>query len=89
MLLVEFARQRGAKAIVKGLRAISDFEYELEMNQLNRMQAPGYRVRLPDGLGQVQFHSIKRRQGAGDLRRTDRRSGAEEVASALKERIGR
>ena len=27
-------------AIVKGLRAISDFEYELEMNQLNRRQAP-------------------------------------------------
>ena len=26
----------GARAIVKGLRAISDFEYELEMNQLNR-----------------------------------------------------
>ena len=30
----------GAMAIVKGLRAISDFEYELEMNQLNRRQAP-------------------------------------------------
>ena len=40
ILVVEFARQRGAKAIVKGLRAISDFEYELEMNQLNRRQAP-------------------------------------------------
>jgi len=39
-LLVEFARARGAKAIVKGLRAISDFEYELEMNQLNRRQDP-------------------------------------------------
>src|SRR5438067_6849971 len=39
-LLVEFARNRGAMAIVKGLRAISDFEYELEMNQLNRRQAP-------------------------------------------------
>jgi pantetheine-phosphate adenylyltransferase len=39
-LLVEFARARGAMAIVKGLRAISDFEYELEMNQLNRRQAP-------------------------------------------------
>jgi pantetheine-phosphate adenylyltransferase len=39
-LLVEFARDRGAMAIVKGLRAISDFEYELEMNQLNRRQAP-------------------------------------------------
>jgi pantetheine-phosphate adenylyltransferase len=39
-LVVEFAHERGAKAIVKGLRAISDFEYELEMNQLNRQQAP-------------------------------------------------
>ena len=37
-LLVDFAREHGAKAIVKGLRAISDFEYEFEMNQLNRMQ---------------------------------------------------
>ena len=39
-LVVEFAHEVGAKAIVKGLRAISDFEYELEMNQLNRKQAP-------------------------------------------------
>ena len=39
-LVVDFAHDRGAKAIVKGLRAISDFEYELEMNQLNRRQAP-------------------------------------------------
>jgi pantetheine-phosphate adenylyltransferase len=39
-LVVDFARDSGARAIVKGLRAISDFEYELEMNQLNRRQAP-------------------------------------------------
>jgi pantetheine-phosphate adenylyltransferase len=39
-LLVDFARERGAMAIVKGLRAISDFEYEFEMNHLNRRQAP-------------------------------------------------
>jgi pantetheine-phosphate adenylyltransferase len=39
-LIVEFAREVGARAIVKGLRAISDFEYEFEMNQLNRRQAP-------------------------------------------------
>jgi pantetheine-phosphate adenylyltransferase len=39
-LVVDFARSVGARAIVKGLRAISDFEYELEMNQLNRRQAP-------------------------------------------------
>ena len=36
VLIVDYARAVGAKAIVKGLRAISDFEYELEMNQLNR-----------------------------------------------------
>jgi pantetheine-phosphate adenylyltransferase len=40
ILIVDFARKVGAKAIVKGLRAISDFEYEFEMNQLNRRQAP-------------------------------------------------
>lgn len=39
-LLVEFARQHGATVIVKGLRAISDFEYEFEMNQLNHTLAP-------------------------------------------------
>ena len=39
-LVVDFAREKGARAIVKGLRAISDFEYELEMNQLNRRQNP-------------------------------------------------
>lgn len=36
VLIVDYARRVGATAIVKGLRAISDFEYELEMNQLNR-----------------------------------------------------
>ncbi len=39
-LVVDFVRAHGAVAIVKGLRAISDFEYELEMNQLNRKLAP-------------------------------------------------
>jgi pantetheine-phosphate adenylyltransferase len=39
-LVVDFAKQRGASVIVKGIRAISDFEYELEMNQLNRKLAP-------------------------------------------------
>jgi pantetheine-phosphate adenylyltransferase len=39
-LIVDFAKEKGAHAIVKGLRAISDFEYEFEMNQLNRKMAP-------------------------------------------------
>ncbi|MET0926212.1 MAG: pantetheine-phosphate adenylyltransferase, partial [Solirubrobacterales bacterium] len=33
-LLVDFARERDSHVIIKGIRAISDFEYELEMNQL-------------------------------------------------------
>ena len=36
----EFARRWEAKAIVKGLRVISDFEWEFQMNQLNRHLAP-------------------------------------------------
>jgi pantetheine-phosphate adenylyltransferase len=39
-LVVEFARASGAHAIVKGLRSITDFGYEFEMNQLNRRQDP-------------------------------------------------
>ena len=39
-LVVDFARKWQAKAIVKGLRVISDFEWEFQMNQLNRTLAP-------------------------------------------------
>jgi len=39
-LLADFARKIGAKVIVKGLRAISDFEYELQMAHLNRQLNP-------------------------------------------------
>jgi pantetheine-phosphate adenylyltransferase len=35
-LLVDFAREKGADAIVKGLRAVSDFDYELQMAQMNQ-----------------------------------------------------
>ncbi|HET9674129.1 MAG TPA: pantetheine-phosphate adenylyltransferase [Gaiellaceae bacterium] len=39
-LVVDFARKWDAKVIVKGLRVISDFEWEFQMNQLNRTLAP-------------------------------------------------
>ncbi len=39
-LVVDFAHEQGAGAIVKGLRTITDFGYEFEMNQLNHRQAP-------------------------------------------------
>ena len=39
-LLVEFAKQHGAKAIIRGLRAVSDFEYEFQLAGMNRKLAP-------------------------------------------------
>jgi len=40
-LLVEYARQKQASVIVRGLRAVSDFEYEFQMALMNRHLAPG------------------------------------------------
>lgn len=40
-LLVEFAREQSADVIVKGLRAVSDFEHEFQMALLNKRLAPG------------------------------------------------
>ena len=39
-LIVEFARKAGAQAIVRGLRAVTDFEYEFQQALMNRKQAP-------------------------------------------------
>jgi pantetheine-phosphate adenylyltransferase len=89
MLLVDFARDRGAMAIIKGLRAISDFEYELEMNQLNRMQAPDIESVY---LMSSAKYSFIRSSGVKELATF---GGSidhlvpEEVAVALKERLRR
>ncbi|MDX1250707.1 MAG: pantetheine-phosphate adenylyltransferase [Gammaproteobacteria bacterium] len=40
-LLVDFVRQRGAQVILRGLRAVSDFEYEFQLAGMNRKLAPG------------------------------------------------
>jgi pantetheine-phosphate adenylyltransferase len=39
-LLVDFARERGAQAVLRGIRAISDYEYELQMAHMNRRLHP-------------------------------------------------
>jgi pantetheine-phosphate adenylyltransferase len=39
-LLVDYARRRAATAIVRGLRAVSDFEYEMQMAHMNRHLSP-------------------------------------------------
>jgi pantetheine-phosphate adenylyltransferase len=39
-LLVDFARAQGAKAVIRGIRAISDYEYEFQMAMMNRKLDP-------------------------------------------------
>ena len=39
-LLVEYAKRRGASVLVRGLRAVADFEYEFQMANMNRKLAP-------------------------------------------------
>lgn len=39
-LLVEFARRKGARVVVRGIRAVSDYEYELQMALMNRKMEP-------------------------------------------------
>jgi pantetheine-phosphate adenylyltransferase len=56
-LVVDFARKWDAKAIVKGLRVISDFDWELQMNQLNRTLAPDIETVYVMASPQVSFVS--------------------------------
>jgi len=56
-LVVEFARRWDATVIVKGLRVISDFEYEFQMNQLNRTLAPDIETVYVMASPQVSFVS--------------------------------
>jgi pantetheine-phosphate adenylyltransferase len=56
-LVVDFAKRWDAKAIVKGLRVISDFEWEFQMNQLNRHLAPDVETVYVMASPQVSFVS--------------------------------
>jgi pantetheine-phosphate adenylyltransferase len=88
-LVVDFARQHEAKVIVKGLRAISDFEYEFEMHQLNRLQAPDIDTLYLMASPQYSFLS------SSGIKELARFGGAIEdlvpgrVAARLKEELGR
>jgi pantetheine-phosphate adenylyltransferase len=39
-LLIDFARQQNATVLIRGLRAVSDFEYEFQLASMNRQLAP-------------------------------------------------
>ncbi|HEX2155120.1 MAG TPA: pantetheine-phosphate adenylyltransferase [Acidimicrobiia bacterium] len=86
-LLVEFARSVGVDVIVKGLRAVGDFDYELQMAQMNRTLAQVETVFLPTNPEWSYLSSSLVREVA--------RLGGEyrslvppHVAAALEERLG-
>ena len=88
-LVVEFAREQGSMVIVKGLRAISDFEYEFEMHQLNRLQAPDIDTLYLMASPQYSFISSS---GIKELARFGGKIEElvpERVARRLKEELGR
>src|ERR1700684_2434394 len=88
-LLVEFAHERGAMAVIKGLRAISDFEYELEMNQLNRRQAPDIESIYLMASPQYSFISSSGVKELATFGGEIDDLVPDEVARHLKERLGR
>jgi pantetheine-phosphate adenylyltransferase len=88
-LVVEYARLRGAKAIIKGLRAISDFEYEFEMNQLNRRLAPDVESVFVMASPQYSFLSSSGIKEMATFGADIRDLVPEEVAKRLQEALAR
>lgn len=88
-LVVEFARDNAAKAIVKGLRAISDFEYEFEMHQLNRLQAPDIDTLYLMASPQYSFLSSSGIKELATFGGNIEELVPERVAARLKEELGR
>jgi pantetheine-phosphate adenylyltransferase len=58
-LTVEFARQRGVSAILRGIRAISDYEYEFQMALMNRRLAPELETVFLQPAGRYSFVSSR------------------------------
>jgi len=58
-LMVEFARQHGATAVLRGIRAISDYEYEFQMALMNRRLAPEIETVFLQPAGRYSFVSSR------------------------------
>ena len=56
-MMVEFARQQGATAVLRGIRAISDYEYEFQMALMNRRLAPEIETVFLQPAGRYSFVS--------------------------------
>jgi pantetheine-phosphate adenylyltransferase len=58
-LMVEFARQQGVSAVLRGIRAISDYEYEFQMALMNRRLAPEVETVFLQPAGRYSFISSR------------------------------
>jgi len=58
-LMVDFARQLGASAVLRGIRAISDYEYEFQMALMNRRLAPEIETVFLQPAGRYSFVSSR------------------------------
>jgi pantetheine-phosphate adenylyltransferase len=58
-MMVEFARQQGATAVLRGIRAISDYEYEFQMALMNRRLAPEIETVFLQPAGRYSFVSSR------------------------------
>jgi len=86
-LTVDFARDMGAKALVRGLRMVTDFEREFEMTQMNRKLYPDLEiVCLMTGL-QYQFLSSSLLKEVAGLGGDIKNMVPEHVAVALKKKL--
>ena len=68
VLLMHFAHEHGADMVIRGLRAVSDFEYEFQM-AANNKRLPPDRDRVPDGLRDQPVHLFALREGDPQLGR--------------------
>ncbi len=75
-LLVDFCRSRGATVIVRGLRALADFEYEFQFAHMNRRLAPGGRHRVLHDRRAQSLRQLVARQGGRQPRRRRQRPRA-------------
>ncbi|MGD8743703.1 MAG: pantetheine-phosphate adenylyltransferase [Granulosicoccaceae bacterium] len=87
-LLVDFARERGAQVILRGLRAVSDFDYEFQLAGMNRRLAPDIETLFLTPAEQYAFISSSLVREVATLGGDVSAFVHTKVGAALKERIG-
>ncbi len=91
-LLTEFAERIGARTVVRGLRAVSDFEYELQMAQMNRRLSPHLETVFMTPSEELSFISSglvrEIARFGGDISGLVPRSAAERLAARFRDGAG-